>query len=244
MSNHSMLNEYLEEFIDNRREYDDDIHDAIQTYTDNTVSDMKRLECMAIIDACGGSIKCIKNYVNEFGDIDFNEDEYKIYRTLCIFCINQYITENYKDVESDKHEDVESNNDTRIKSYFTRLFKDKNPNTSIRVYPRPYINFLLDYVDDFQHQYKQPNIDNDILRIFCEKAVSKMGYTKMDFIINNNGGFKKCIEELKIDFRFLCKYEIEFPCCVSSGYALSEMNAKNKIAYHFLYKFIIENYEY
>ena len=31
----AMLNEYLEEFIDSRTEYDDDTYDAIHTYTDN-----------------------------------------------------------------------------------------------------------------------------------------------------------------------------------------------------------------
>ena len=103
----AMLNEYLEEFIDSRTEYDDDTYDAIHTYTDNTVSAMKRLECIAIIELCGGVIKCIKNYRNEFGDIDFDEDEYKIYRTLCYFCIYEYITDNYTDAESDNDEDAD-----------------------------------------------------------------------------------------------------------------------------------------
>ena len=103
----AMLNEYLEEFIDSRTEYEDDTYDAIHTYTDNTVSAMKRLECMAIIFNCGGIIKCIKNYTNYFGEMDFNEDEYKIYRTLCYFCIYEYITDNYTDAESDNDEDAD-----------------------------------------------------------------------------------------------------------------------------------------
>ena len=96
-----MLKEYLEEFIDNRTEYDDDTYDAIHNYCDITVSNMKRLETMAIIDSCGGIIKCIKNYQNNFDNIDFNDDEYKILRTLCYFCIYEYINDNYTDAESD-----------------------------------------------------------------------------------------------------------------------------------------------
>jgi hypothetical protein len=113
----AMLNEYLEEFINSRTEYEDDTNDAIHIFTDNIVSSLRLLECTVIIDSCGGVIKCIKNYINNYGEMDFDKDESKIYRTLCYLCINDYITENYTDAESDNDEDndiilLESNMNT------------------------------------------------------------------------------------------------------------------------------------
>jgi len=97
----TVLSGYLEDFIENRECYTCDCSDAIHEYCDGTTSGMKHQNMMNIIDACGGVFKCIKDYIDEYGEFDFNRPEYDCNATLVYLCISNYINENYDDPESE-----------------------------------------------------------------------------------------------------------------------------------------------
>ena len=98
----TVLSSYLEDFIDNRECYICDCHDAIHEYCDGTVSGMKHKDMMNIIDSCGGVFKCIKDYIDNYGEFDFNRPEYDCNATLVYLCISDYISQHYEDPESDE----------------------------------------------------------------------------------------------------------------------------------------------
>ena len=97
----TVLSGYLEDFIENRECYTCDCSDAIHEYCDATACGMKHQDMMNIIDACGGVFKCIKNYIDEYGEFNFDRPEYDCNATLVYCCMADYINENYDDPESE-----------------------------------------------------------------------------------------------------------------------------------------------
>ena len=107
----TVLSAYLDEFMDerlNNETYADDLSDAIHEYCDETVRGIQHQNMMNIIDSCGGVFKCIKNYIDEYGEFDFDRPEYDCNATLVYLCISNYINENYEDAisQDDTDEDI------------------------------------------------------------------------------------------------------------------------------------------
>jgi hypothetical protein len=104
----TVLSGYLEDFIENRECYNCDCSDAIHEYCDATACGMKHQDMMNIIDCCGGVFKCIKNYIDEYGEFDFDRPEYDCNATLVYYCMANYINENYEDAisQDDTDEDI------------------------------------------------------------------------------------------------------------------------------------------
>ncbi len=91
----TVLSGYLEDFIENRECYNCDCS------CDATACGMKHQDMMNIIDCCGGVFKCIKNYIDEYGEFNFDRPEYDCNATLVYCCMADYINENYDDPESE-----------------------------------------------------------------------------------------------------------------------------------------------
>jgi hypothetical protein len=86
----SVLPAYLDEFLELRDVYDDDFSDALHEYCDGTVYGMQVKDMEAIINSCGGIFKCIKNYIDEYGEMDFTKPEYDLYMQLAYVCIVRF----------------------------------------------------------------------------------------------------------------------------------------------------------
>jgi len=98
-----VLPAYLDEFVNERLEnenYADDLNDAIHEYCDGIVYGMQIKDMEAIINSCGGIFNCIKNYIDEYGEMDFSKPEYDLYMQLAYVCIADYIHQNYEDAIS------------------------------------------------------------------------------------------------------------------------------------------------
>jgi hypothetical protein len=96
----SVLPAYLDEFLELRDVYDDDFSDALHQYCDGTVCGMQVKDMEAIFNSCGGVFKCIKNYIDEYGELDFSEPQYDLQMKLAYVCILNYINENIEDAVS------------------------------------------------------------------------------------------------------------------------------------------------
>jgi hypothetical protein len=98
----TVLSGYLEDFIENREWYSgSDCNNAIHEYCDGTAAAMKHKDTINIIDSCDGVFKCIKNYIDEYGEFDFDLPEYNCNASLVYCCMADYIHQNYQDVESE-----------------------------------------------------------------------------------------------------------------------------------------------
>ena len=98
----NVLSSYLDDFIENRECYSgSDCSDAIHEYCDGTACGMKHKDMMDIIDCCGGVFKCIKDYIDNYGEFDFDRPEYDCNNTLVYCCLSDYINEKYQDPESE-----------------------------------------------------------------------------------------------------------------------------------------------
>lgn len=98
------LSDFLDEFSEERGDdcYAElDLSDAIHEYTDTAVVNLDYKELVEITNNHGGVFKLLKKYREHYGDIDLDDDEIHLYQMLVYCLINEYITDNYLDPESE-----------------------------------------------------------------------------------------------------------------------------------------------
>lgn len=97
------LCDFFDEFSEERSEFysELDLSDAIHEYTDAAVGGLTYNELVQFTNDYGGVFKLLKKYRDHYGEIDLDDDEMHLYQMLVYCVINEYITDNYLDPESE-----------------------------------------------------------------------------------------------------------------------------------------------